>query len=123
MKVIMDLCVVPIGVGVSVSDFITECHRVLARYPVKTFLHAYGTNIEGEWDDVFAAVRECHQAVHAMGAPRIATTIKVGTRIDRDQSMEDKVASVNRKLDIGGKNRQAADVTRPGCGPGPATPG
>jgi uncharacterized protein YqgV (UPF0045/DUF77 family) len=36
---------------------------------LKTQLHANGTNIEGEWDEVFAAVRRCHEAVHAMGAP------------------------------------------------------
>jgi uncharacterized protein YqgV (UPF0045/DUF77 family) len=33
-----------------------------------------------------------------MGAPRITTTIKLGTRIDRDQTMADKVESVQRKL-------------------------
>jgi uncharacterized protein YqgV (UPF0045/DUF77 family) len=33
-----------------------------------------------------------------MGAPRITTTIKLGTRTDRNQTMEDKVNSVNKKL-------------------------
>lgn len=33
-----------------------------------------------------------------MGAPRITTTIKLGTRVDREQSMEDKVRSVEAKL-------------------------
>jgi uncharacterized protein YqgV (UPF0045/DUF77 family) len=33
-----------------------------------------------------------------MGAPRITTTIKLGTRTDRNQSMEDKIDSVKRKL-------------------------
>jgi uncharacterized protein (TIGR00106 family) len=61
---------------------------------LKTSLHAYGTNIEGEWDDVFAAIKQCHLAVHAMGAPRITTTLKLGTRTDRDQSMEEKISSV-----------------------------
>lgn len=30
------------------------------------------------------AVHECHYAVHAMGAPRIETDIRVSTRVDRD---------------------------------------
>lgn len=94
----MDLCLVPIGVGVSVSEYIAECHRVLKHFPVTTALHAYGTNIEGEWEDVFDAVKACHTAVHAMGAPRITTTIKLGTRIDREQTMDDKIASVTSKL-------------------------
>ncbi len=58
MKVIVDLCVVPIGVGVSVSEYVTACERVLNKAGLKTFMHAYGTNIEGEWEEVFAAV-EC----------------------------------------------------------------
>ncbi|MDK1020620.1 MAG: MTH1187 family thiamine-binding protein [Candidatus Hydrogenedentes bacterium] len=98
MKVIMDLCVVPIGVGVSLSEYIVECESVLKDAGLKTELHAYGTVIEGEWDEVFAAVKACHEAVHAKGAPRITTTIKVGTRVDRAQTMEDKVASVKDKL-------------------------
>ncbi|MXZ73948.1 MAG: MTH1187 family thiamine-binding protein [Gemmatimonadetes bacterium] len=98
MIVIVDLCVVPIGVGVSVSEYVTACERVLREAGLKTFMHAYGTNIEGEWEEVFAAVRSCHETVHEMGAPRISTTIRLGTRTDRAQTMEEKIESVERKL-------------------------
>lgn len=98
MKVIVDLCVVPIGVGVSVSEHIAACQRVLVQAGLDHELHAYGTNIEGEWDDVMAAIKRCHEVVHEMGAPRISTSLKIGTRTDRDQSMADKVTSVEDKL-------------------------
>ena len=98
MRVIADVSVVPIGVGVSVSKYVAACQRVLDEMKLKTNLHAYGTNVEGEWDEVFAAVKKCHEAVHGMGAPRISTVIKVGTRIDRDQTMSEKVSSVETKL-------------------------
>lgn len=98
MKVMVDLCVVPMGVGVSVSNYIAACERVLHEAGLKTHLHAYGTNIEGKWDDVFAAIKRCHEVVHKMGAPRITTTLKLGTRTDREQTMEDKVLSVEEKL-------------------------
>ncbi len=98
MKVIVDLCVVPLGVGVSVSECVTACERVLQAAGLRTQLHAYGTNVEGEWDQVFAAIRRCHEVVHEMGAPRISTIIKLGTRTDRDQTMEEKVESVRRRL-------------------------
>ena len=98
MKVMIDLCVVPMGVGVSVSKYVAACHEVLKKRGLKSQLHAYGTDIEGEWDAVFAAVKECHEVVHDMGAPRINTTIKVGTRTDRDQTMQDKIDSVEAKL-------------------------
>lgn len=98
MQVILDLCLVPLGVGVSVSKYVAECHRVLQEAGLQHQLHAYGTNIEGEWDVVMAAVKRCHERVHELGAPRITTTIKLGTRTDRDQTMADKVASVEEKL-------------------------
>lgn len=98
MKVIIDLCVVPIGVGLSVSKYIAECEKILREAGLKTMLHAYGTNVEGDWDVVFAAVKRCHEKLHEMGAPRISTSLRVGTRTDREQSMEDKIKSVKLKI-------------------------
>ena len=85
------------GVGVSVSKYVAECQRVLEDAGLEHTLHAYGTNIAGDWDAVFAAVKRCHERVHELGAPRITTSIKVGTRTDRDQSMQDKINSVSNK--------------------------
>src|SRR4030067_3229395 len=98
MKVIVDFCLVPMGVGVSVSEYIVECEKILTEAGLKTHMHAYGTNIEGEWDEVFAAIKRCHEQVHEMGVPRITTTLKLGTRTDREQTMEDKIRSVQEKL-------------------------
>lgn len=96
MKVIADVCVVPLGVGISLAPYVAACERVFQEAGLKTQLHAYGTNVEGEWDTVFEAIKRCHEVVHEMGAPRIGTTIKVGTRTDRDQTMEEKVRSVEK---------------------------
>ena len=98
MKVMIDLCVVPLGVGVSVSSYVAACQRILDQAGLRHQLHAYGTNVEGDWDTVMAAVKACHEEIHRMGAPRITTTIKLGTRVDRDQTMADKIDSVERKL-------------------------
>ncbi len=100
MHVILDLCLVPLGVGVSVSKYVAECHKVMQEAGLNSQLHAYGTNIEGEWDVVMAAIKQCHERVHALGAPRITTTIKLGTRVDRSQFMADKIRSVEDKLDL-----------------------
>jgi len=98
MKVTADLSVIPIGVGVSLSKYIAACEKVLTDAGLKTKLHAYGTNIEGEWDAVFAAIKRCHEVLHEMGVPRVSAVIKVGTRTDKNQTMDDKVKSVESKL-------------------------
>ena len=98
MKVLAGLTVVPLGVGVSLSSYIAACERILAEAGLRPQLHANGTNVEGEWDVVFAALRRCHETLHQMGAPRVTTTLQAGTRTDRDQTLEDKVRSVESKL-------------------------
>ena len=95
MKVTAEICVIPLGVGLSVSRYIAACQPILEAWHLKPQLHAYGTNVEGEWDDVFAAFKECHQTIHDLGAPRVHTTIKVGSRTDRPQTNDDKIAAVH----------------------------
>lgn len=98
MKVQLDLSIIPLGVGVSLSKFVAACERVLRDVGLEPRLHAFGTNVEGEWDEVFAAVKRCHEVMHEMGAPRVSTTIRMGTRVDREQSLDEKVMSVTEKL-------------------------
>jgi uncharacterized protein (TIGR00106 family) len=97
MRVLANLCIVPLGVGVSLSSYIAACERVLSEAGLTIELHANGTNIEGEWDAVFAAVKRCHEVVHGMGCPRIHTSVTFGTRTDREQTLADKLRSVAQK--------------------------
>ena len=98
MKTIAEFAIVPIGVGVSLSPYVAECEKIIRASGLKYELHANGTNIEGEWDEVAAVIRACHERLHDMGAPRIYTVAKFATRTDREQNMEDKVPSVLEKL-------------------------
>ena len=96
MNVIADLCIVPIGVGVSLSEYIALAVDEIESAGLEYELHAYGTNVEGDYDAIFAALRRALERIHARGAPRITCTIKLGTRTDRPQTMRDKVESVSR---------------------------
>jgi uncharacterized protein (TIGR00106 family) len=118
MKVIVDFCVVPLGVGVSLGHYIAACEKILARPGLKTQLHAYGTNIEGEWDTVFQAIKECHEELHKMGVPRISASLRVGTRTDREQTMEDKVRSVQSRM---GNATEDTNIREPGADERPRT--
>ena len=50
MFVSIDLCLVPIGVGTSLSPYIKECIEVIKNEGLKYELGANGTAIEGDWD-------------------------------------------------------------------------
>ena len=73
------------------SREVAACHRVLSEAGLKTNLHAYGTNVEGELDDILAAIEHVHEVLHAEGAPRLVTSIKIGTRTDKEPSLAGKL--------------------------------
>ena len=98
MNTIAEFTIIPIGVGVSLSKYVAACEKVLEKTSLSYELHANGTNIEGDWDAVMAAIKSCHEKLHEMGVPRISTIVKIGTRTDREQKMQDKVESVKTKL-------------------------
>lgn len=97
MYVILSLTIVPVDVGLSLSPYIAACHDVLEKSGLNCEFHSNGTNIEGEWDEVFKHIKTCQSLIHDMGAERIHTTIQIGTRTDKDQHMLDKLESVINK--------------------------
>ncbi|MCC4264259.1 MTH1187 family thiamine-binding protein [Oceanimonas baumannii] len=98
MYVLMDIMVSPGGVGLSVSPYVARCQKIFDEAGLTYTMHGFGTNVEGEWDEVMAAVKRCHDELHDAGAVRITSHIKLSTRNDRDQTMADKVSSVQEKL-------------------------
>ena len=99
MKAIADIAIIPLGVGLSLSRYVAACEEVFTEAGLEPWLHANGTNVEGEWDEIMAALKRCHEKLHEMGAPRVATNLRLGTRNDRTQTMDDKVRSVKEKLE------------------------
>ncbi len=95
MKVSIDLTIVPLGVGNSLSQYIAACKVEIEKRGLDYELGPNGTAIEGEWDEVFECVKACHEALHSIGIIRIFSTLKVNTRIDREVSFRAKVDSVN----------------------------
>ncbi len=94
MQIQVEFCVIPLNAGESLAPYIAECQRILTDSGLSHQLHAFGTNIEGEWEVVMAAVKHCHARIHEMGAPRIHSQLKIGSRVDREQSLQDKIDSV-----------------------------
>ena len=95
-----DLTVIALGrPDASASAYIAEIQRRLAAQDrVRYRLHAMGTSLEGTTEDVLAIVGELHAVPFEMGVPRVYTVLKLDERRDREQTLEDKVASVERVL-------------------------
>ncbi|KAL9017104.1 MAG: hypothetical protein Q9185_005564 [Variospora sp. 1 TL-2023] len=53
---------------------------------------------EGPWDEVMRLIGQAHVMLHKKGVVRIQTDIRVGSRIDKKQSFNDKVTAVNELL-------------------------
>ena len=94
----MELQILPVGVGNSLSSYVAASERVLTEAGLAPQLHAFGTNVEGEWGTLVDAVRRCHDVVHQMGAPRVLTILKLETRSDGNAELSQAVESVRRKL-------------------------
>ena len=91
MKALAEIQVIPIGVGVSVRKEVRRAHEVIQSSGLKAQLHAYGTNVEGDLDAILATIKRIHETLHAEGTQRLSTTVKIGTRTDKEVSLEGKV--------------------------------
>jgi uncharacterized protein (TIGR00106 family) len=89
---IIDVSVVPLGTRTtSLSRYVRAMQEVLRRSGLRRRLTPMSTCLEGDWDDVFAAVRELHETCFRLGCGRVATTIRIDDRRDRPHSMRYKL--------------------------------
>jgi len=98
MKAIAEIQVIPIGVGVSLRKEVAVAHRIIEESGLAVELHGQGTNVEGDLDIILATVAKIHEQLHAAGTPRLATSMKIGTRQDKEQSLKAKVRAVRDEL-------------------------
>ena len=95
----MDIQVSPRRKGtVSVSDAVAEAHRVIEQSGLDHVLHPMGTCIEGPPQRLYALAAEIHSALAAMGFERIGIQLKIDERLDKEQTMGDKLRRVNELL-------------------------
>ena len=90
MKATAELQFVPIGQGVSVRREITRVIDLLKEYDFILETHASGTNIEGDMDEILAAVGKIHTALHNDGSVRLVSYLKLETRTDKQPTLAGK---------------------------------
>ena len=92
---IVDVSVVPIGTGgASVSRFVRAALEVVRKSGLRFRIGPMGTSLEGDWDAIFATIRQMHEVCIKLGAVRLLTTVKIDDRRDKSQTMQDKLDRV-----------------------------
>ncbi|HOO62654.1 MAG TPA: MTH1187 family thiamine-binding protein [Synergistaceae bacterium] len=98
-KVIAELVVVPLGTATpSVSAYVAEVEKKLREFSLEIRLTPMGTILEGELPEILRAVQETHEIPFTHGALRVATTLRLDERRDKNLSMDGKIRAVEEKL-------------------------
>ena len=77
--VLLDFSMSPMGKGESVSPYVARCLEIVAASGLDYELHAMGTILEGEWEQVFAVVQRCYEALQP-DCDRIVNAAQAMTR-------------------------------------------
>jgi uncharacterized protein (TIGR00106 family) len=91
MKAVAEIQVVPLGVGVSVRPQVRRAQELIRESGLVVQEHSFGTNVEGELDAILETIARIHEVLHAEGAPRLSTAIKLGTRTDKEPDLASKL--------------------------------
>ena len=94
MKALAEIQVIPIGVGTSVREHVRRAHQIIRDSGLTVQLHAYGTNVEGDLDTILATIGRVHTLLHAEGVVRLSTAVKLGTRTDKESTLDDKLFNI-----------------------------
>jgi uncharacterized protein (TIGR00106 family) len=98
--VIVAFSVSPTGGDASVGAAVAEAIRVVRASGLPNETNAMFTNIEGEWDEVMAVVKEAVDAVTA-ASDRVSLVLKADIRPGYTGQLTAKVQRIERELDSG----------------------
>lgn len=102
--VLLEMSIVPMGVGESVSQYVAECVDLVDRSGLDYELHSMGTIVEGELPAVLALMQQCIEKM-TEHSDRVTCSAKLDFRRGKSGRLKSKVESVEQKL--GRKTSQA----------------
>ena len=82
----------------SVSEAVAAAVRVVRESGLPNETNAMFTNIEGDWDEVMAVVKQAVDAI-AAAAPRVSLVLKADIRAGHTGQLTAKVERIERELD------------------------
>lgn len=95
--VLLEMSVVPMGVGESVSEHVAKCVELIDASGLPYEVHSMGTIVEGELPEVLALMQRCIELL-ADDASRVSCAAKIDYRAGAAGRLRSKVASVEQKL-------------------------
>ncbi len=94
---LVEFSVIPVGGGESIGDEIARVLDIVDKSGLPYKANPMGTVIEGEWEEVMALIKRCHEAVLKHGL-RVFTSITIDDRPGKPNRITEKLASVERRL-------------------------
>ncbi len=95
--VLLEFSIAPLEQGASVSSYVARSLAIIESSGLDYRLHAMGTIIEGELDQVLEVLKQCFEAL-AVDCDRITCSAKLDYRRGHAGRLDAKVASVEEKL-------------------------
>lgn len=92
-----ELAIIPLGRGTHLSTEIAAILEVVDASGLPYQLTPAGTCIEGEWDEVMAVVRRCHEKARSI-SPHVITTLRIDDEEDGREKLVHNVDAVERKV-------------------------
>jgi uncharacterized protein (TIGR00106 family) len=95
-----ELTIIPIGTSqTSISKYVAAALSALDKTGIKYELSGMGTIMESNNPEkLFDAVQKAHEAVFSEGADRVATSLKIDDRRDKNRTLNDKIRSVKERM-------------------------
>ena len=95
--VLLEFSMSPLSKGESVSEYVARSVEIIDESGLDYELHAMGTIIEGEMDQVLAVLQKCYEAM-SEHCDRVSCMAKFDYRKGKSGRLKSKVASVEEKL-------------------------
>lgn len=99
MNTLIAVSIAPLGTGESVSKDVAKVVQVIEDSGLPNRTTAMFTEIEGEWDEVMATVKQA-VAVLADRNLRVSVTLKADIRPGHTDTLHKKLESLNEKKNV-----------------------
>ncbi len=94
---LVELSTDPLGRGPHLSHDLAEILKIIDDSGLRYCLTPFGTCIEGEWDEVMALVKRCHEQARTSSS-HVMTMLRIDDEAGATNKLNENIASVERAV-------------------------